>query len=386
MKRRGYLGLLGAGVLAGCSGDGLDGKDSTDSAGASTERPGDGSDTADSVADPSTVAFSERWQEQFGSDETAGRQDFRADADGDAVFVGAESGFVALDLADGSRMWEKDEWGGFVDVHADSDGVIAYTQSFDIVSFEPSDGTEQWRGSTAGGEPYQLGTELTPSYFVAESEDGITVYERGSGAIVLDLDLITQGFLATDGSLVLLQSTEIVTFDMPSGSERWRDETPLFAGPVIDDGRIIGVSGGLGSGTDSYLQAVDLDSGTRRWSEKLGDVSVNFADISAEDGVATFISDPRDQANTLYGHDLDDGSQLWTQNVGRIANPIPQVTANGVVVAHVAEDEDFQMRGYNVQNGERLDATDTGFGVTELLTADRVFVELELQSATAYEF
>lgn len=400
MKRRAYLGLLGAGVLAGCSGGESDdeaGDNTTDNSGGSTDTPagtdtpGDGETDSkseeDSPADPSAVAFSRLWEEEFGSGGTIRGRNFAADATSAGVFAGADWGFVALGLDDGSRMWETDEWDGFFDIHADSDGVVAYTRSFEVVSFDPSDGTEQWRVSTTESESPALNTALTPSYFVAEDGDGITVYDRSSGDSVVEIDEPLQDVVATDDVLVGLKAAEVAAYDITSGSERWRDRTILSPGAVIVDGRLIGQTVGFGPNATSSLKAIDLDSGDEVWSEEVSDLPIGGSPLAVENGVAVFLAGSTMEERTVYAHDIENGTELWSQNVGQLTDSFSPATDSGVVIAPaVTENRRSQVRAYNVQNGDELDATSGGLSVNEALAVDRVFLEIGLSSVTAIEF
>lgn|GEM_PF-2474959 len=386
MKRRAYLGLLGAGALAGCSGgdDGSAGTDSTDTTETSTESRGN--DGGDAVADPSSVAFSQRWVEDFDFEDSVTSQNFAADGSADTLVMGAEWGLAALDMADSSRTWEKDEWDDFIDIQVDSEGVMVYTETPEIVSFDPSDGSERWRTSTTNEDNVVFNTELTASYFVAESADGIAVYERGSGDVALELDESAEEILATDEVLVVMDYTETTAFDIPSGNERWTTESFISLGATIDDGRLIEHKLGAGSDEDSSLTAIDLSSGAERWSENLGSVRFNQASITTEDGVATFLSQPLEGAQTLHGHDLADGSQLWTRDAGDLFAPFEPVTANGVIIAPSKTDGQSQIQARNVQTGELLDSIENEVAINMGVAVDRTFVAVETTSAAAYDF
>jgi hypothetical protein len=415
MRRRAYLGLLGVGLLAGClggdSGDGDNGDDSTDGTGDDTDSAGDDGGTddggtddggtdddgtddggtddgteEDSPADPSSVQFQLHWRESFDYQGTISGENYGADATADGVFLGGEWGFAALNLDDGSRMWEIDEFDGFVDIHADSDGVVAYTQSFDVVSFAPSDGTEQWRASTTGAENAFFNTALTPSYFIAESADRTVVFDRSSGDVATEIDASPS--VATDDILVSITFQEMVAYDIASGSERWRTDSGLSRGPVVNDGRLVGIEVTPGPQSGGSLMALDLDSGDEVWAEEIADLKTPVSSVAVTDGVATFMSRPSTDPGTLYAHDFADGTQLWSQGVGNV--PIASfslATDSGIVIAPgVTDDNRVQVRAYDAQNGEQLDATSGGLGITEAVAVDRVLLEIDLADVTATTF
>lgn len=410
------MGVLATAAVAGCMGDGGDsGQEETgttageggntdtpgttdETAAATTETDGDGGDdaggeeTADGsddgggTADPSSVAFDRSWQERIDFQERISGRNFGAAVTSDGLFFGAEWGFAALGLDDGDRVWETSAWDGLVDVHADSDAVVAYTKSFDIVSLDPADGSEQWRTSTAGSENPNFETALTSSYFVAESADGIGVHERGSGETVTQIGGAPRGIVASDDTLVAPGSGQTVVYDLPSGNERWREDLILGSGSVLDDGRLVGIEVGVGPDATDRLTAVDLASGDQVWNTELGTGSLTRANIATENRVAAFISGGIGEESTVYAHDLDDGSQLWTKDVGRVSRPFA-VIDSGVVVAPLrTENGRAKIRAFGARSGDQLAETDGGLGVTKASAIDRTFLEIELNEVTAFEF
>ncbi len=417
MKRRAYLGLIGAGVLAGCSGDGSGdggdgGTDEADGTGATTggaatteptDATTDGADTTEptdattdgsttTTANQSSVSFDDRWnvdlRREFDFDEQISGANFGADATPDGVFVGADWGFAALGLDEGELTWSKEEWDGFVDVHADADGVVAYTNSFEVAAFDPASGTERWR--TAASEPENAipHSALTPSYFVARTADGIVVHDRAAGETVTTIDASAQWLVASDEVVVTLNGQETVAYDAESGSERWRTGTFLVPGAVLHQDRVVGLDPG-GPDEEGALLALDAASGDRVWSESAGDVSIGGAGIAVEGDVAAFLSGGIGEESTLFAHGLSDGSQLWTENLGNVGTSgfSPPATDSGVVIAPALSDDNRSLtRAYGARSGEQLDETGGGLGIAEGLAVERVFLEIGLSDVAAIGF
>lgn len=406
MDRRAYLSLIGAGVIAGCSGGdsddggtddtnggndgGDDGTDGTDGTNGSTDGTdgSDGDDGEDTNADPSTVSFEFLWDQDFDTEGVISGENFGADATPDGVFIGAEWGFAALSLADGSRMWEKDEWEGFIDIHADSNGVIAYTNAFEIVSLDPSDGTERWRMSVTDAQNSFLSSALTPSYFFAQHGDGLGVYDRESGDVVTEFSQSPQSLVASDDSAIFLQSAGMTAYDVSNGSERWQKQVILGRGAVIHDGRLIGLKSEIGRDAGGSLKAFDLQSGEETYSVTVDEVSFGRSAIAIENDVAVWLTGSIGEESTLYAHNVTDGSQRWTNSLGRVSSSFaPPATDSGVIVAPaVTEDNRSQIQAFEATSGDKLAATSGGISVTEGVAMDRVFLEIGLNEVAAKEF
>jgi outer membrane protein assembly factor BamB len=392
MDRRAYLSLVGAGVIAGCSGDDsddgtADGSDGGD--GSDGSDGGDGEDGEDTNADPSTVSFDILWDQFFDSEGVISGQNFGADATPDGVFIGAEWGFAALGLDDGSRMWEKDEWEGFIDIHADSDGVIAYTNSFEIVSLNPSDGTEQWRRSVSEAQKTFLSSALTDSYVFAQTANGLGVYDRASGDVVTEFDQSPQSLVVSDDVAIFLQSAGMTAYDVSNGSERWQKQVILGRGAVIDDGRLIGLKSEIGPDAGGSLKAYDLESGEESYSVAVDNVSFGLSALAVENDVAVWLSGSMGEDSTLSAHNVSDGSQRWTKNLGQVPSSSfsPPATDSGVVIAPaLTEDNRSKVRAFEAKSGDRLSETDGGIGITRAEAIDRVFLEIGLNEVTAKEF
>lgn len=389
----------GSGTDPGGSGTTTDGSGTTadttatttdDSGDGTTASDGDGTEDGggdDGTADPSTVAFDLGWQEDFDFDGRISSRNFGADATADGVFIGGEWGFAGLGLEDGSRMWETGEFDGFLDVHADSRGVVAYTNSFEVVSLDPAEGTERWRASASGSEEAFYSTALAPSYFVAESAEGIAVYDRGSGEVVAEVDVASspRGIVATDDALVVLQSGETAVYDVTSGSERWRKELIVGVGAAVDDGRLVGLELGVGPDASNALTAVDLGSGDRIWTEETG--TGRGTGVRTDGRVAAWMTGGSfGEEGTLHAHDLDGGTELWTKGVGRVSEPFAAIDSGVVLAPTTTENNRAKVRAYGARSGERLAETDGGLSVVEAAAVDRTYLEIELSSVTAIEF
>lgn len=213
-------------------------------------------------------------------------------AEGGVLYVSETDSVMAVDGATGRTIWN---------VHPDSQAVVVpaldatalYTgqRGLAIVyAFERKDGAIRWKKNTVEGSAY-------PSYVHGLATDGGTVY----AAVRKSLD---PNGVASKGVLV--------AFDGSSGVELWRYETPgnkdFFYGAPIITGKHIVVNdiyagfliaidrqthleswradiGGasrvivigsniLAAGADTKARAIDLVTGTLRWSAPTGSSSL----------------------------------------------------------------------------------------------------------------
>ncbi len=219
-----------------------------------------------------------------------------------------------------------------------------------------------------------------------ESADGTVVFDRSSGDVATEIDASPS--VATDDVLVSVAFQEMVAYNIASGSERWRTDSGFSRWPVADGGRLVGIEVTPGPQSGGSLVALDLDSGDEVWAEEIADLETPVSSVAVTDGVATFMSRPSTDPGTLYAHDFADGTQLWSQGVGTVPiSSFSLATDSGIVIAPgVTDDNRVQVRAYDAQNGEQLDATSGGLGITEAAAVDRVFLEIDLADVTATEF
>ncbi len=153
-------------------------------------------------------------------------------------------------------------------------GTMAFvgTTAGTVYAVDVATGTVRWKGGTGG----ELSTPL---------------------AIVGDLVIATvQGELRTPPA--------VVAFRVADGSLAWRftaQEPGLISGPSVSDGAVyVGI-------TDSTVRALDMTTGTQRWSARLN------ATLSPLGGPATAAGSvyALDVNGQMYRLDASDGSRIW---------------------------------------------------------------------------
>ena len=195
----------------------------------------------------------------------------RPATDGRLVFVGDTARFVALDLADGSVVWSRDDLGarGNITCHSHPvvvDGVVVVSfaaQVPDMWALEAATGATIWPKDVTGASIYELGTVAMATYLPRTPVSGIGRDPDAADVYVVRLANVIDRIRIADGTVVW--STAVAGWFNPAtpvadgedvyvcegrgtvwclsrdtGHVRWKtavtDWAPLHMGPYRNDG------------------------------------------------------------------------------------------------------------------------------------------------------
>jgi outer membrane protein assembly factor BamB len=366
MKRRTYFTVLSSAVvLSGCLGDGE--TDQTEGNGTPVPDPtatpratdaddGETGESGETTPDRSAGNESQSGSADGGTDDdtSQGRRldrrwtwdidaqrvnnaNYDAAVGPDRIFVGSEAGLSALGVSDGRELWSSAEWTDFTAVHADTNGVVAYTRDGSFGAFDPSSGDLLWEDTT--DEP----TMQTPQLLSGVSSDVLTVpepsgpirtYDRASGERLQEFSADFVHYATTDGLLVLSKTGELTGFDPRTGDRLWstpQDRTAAARPTVISavtDNTLFGTD--PESSTSEFVTAIDTETGERQWTRT--DLTANHPCAAADD-VLVFLAGQRGEEKTLYGVDTATGETNWTTTVTEPFVSMAPVANESVVVA-----------------------------------------------------
>lgn len=378
MRRRTYLALAATSGFAGCLGvdddSGDDGSDGTDGGGADGSPDDDGSN--DGNGENGGVSLDRRWQEQLAID-PVNRNYGVAIADG-AVFVGHDGGLAALELEDGEQRWLREEYSEFIAVHADDTGVVTVADG-EVFEVATDSGETRFSEPVEGSLDMLSRAGMTDRLALVSTDEGTTVYERGTGAYVTGYETRQTDVVTGEAVTVLTAPTEAIGIDSETGEQRWRVDSRIGPGGASEGGYLVGVDpGDLGTGT---VYGHDTTDGKELWEQTVAHESTGFGDVAITDGVAVFVPDRSDES-TLYAFEVDTGTEQWTANLDQLSNPFdPPAVDDGVVVMETADD----VRAFDAETGEILATTDRPFSIRSGTAGEGVFVQWAGENVTAYE-
>lgn len=385
MRRRRYIALAVAGGLSGCLGlvddGGDDGSDGGDPPGDGGDAPGNGDDpdTGDGSGDGDSgggVSLERRWREQI--DVSPANLDYDAAVGDGAVFVGHDGGLAALELADGTTRWLRDEFSEFTAVHADDGGVVAVADG-DVFEVASDSGEVRFRDPVDGSTGGLTRAGLTARLAFVSTDAGTTVYERGTGERVTDYGTVQSDVVTGEETTVLTPPNETIGVDSATGEEVWRADARTGPGGAIAGGRLVVVDpGDLETGT---VYGHDTANGERLWEATVTHGNTGFVGVAIIGGVVVCVPD-READSVLHAFDAATGTEQWTENLGNLTNPFdPPAVDDGVVVAETADD----VRAFDAGTGETLATTDRPFSIRAGIAGEGVFVQWADEDVTAYE-
>ena len=277
---------------------------------------------------------------------------------GGAVYAG---GYVSNAPSEGEIVWKFQAGGGVATLAAISDGVV-YFGSMDghLYAVDAQSGQERWkfqagcltwsRPTVADGVVYfgAAGLDLTDLYALdAQSGQEKWRFET-AGSFRVSSPTVA------DGVVYFADNHYLYAVDVQSGVERWRfqadgrpqeqagayEHSGLFS-PAVSDGVVY-----VGS-NDTYLYAVDVQSGQKKWKFQAGGGFYGgFWSSAAVSGGVVYVSN---DDGYLHALDAQSGQERWKFKTGdnRAANradglPIigsPPAISGGVV--YVANYEDY---------------------------------------------
>ena len=189
----------------------------------------------------------------------------------DRVFVGLESGLVALDQHDGSERWAVETFSAVAPPTIVGDVVVA--QGENTVRAFHLDGTELWDVNLTRG----VGRRQP----AAEGE-----------------------------TVVFTTETGLAAYDIETGDQRWTHSLQSESVPVVEDRTCF-------VGTDMGLTGINLDSGTERFSYSRGDYMQFQSLVLTPDTVYVVEQPPEAGAATFALARVSDGVEpRWCSYVG----------------------------------------------------------------------
>lgn len=227
----------------------------------------------------------------------------------ESVFVAGESGLVALDAETGDRNWRFDGLRRTLarPVVAES---TAYVGTVDgVYAISTDDGTERWQGTT---QPSKRGIALATDddYVYCADEGGVFALVADDGEVAWWHPF--SGYprtLLDDGTLYCWTDEALHAVDVGSGTARWTyDEATTdggVAGLVLADGALFATVGGS---SRARVHVVNVDDGSQRWTLESPDHRVTYPLWGGvHDGVAYVAED-----DGLVARSAADGTEQWT--------------------------------------------------------------------------
>ena len=155
--------------------------------------------------------------------------------DGERIFVGDTARFCALDLADGSVVWSRDDLGvrGNITCHASpvvADGVLVVSfaaQVPDMWGLDPRTGATIWPPDAHADNAYDLG-EQTQSSLARSPVSAFAADPDGSDVYVIRLANTLDRVRAADGSVVW--SSRVAGFFSPAAPVATGDDVVISEG------------------------------------------------------------------------------------------------------------------------------------------------------------
>lgn len=187
------------------------------------------------------------------------------------VFSYGPGGVVAIDPADGNRVWSAE--GSYQSVYREGDTLTAYTSDGrETVAFDPATGAERWSWTDA------MIHERAPTFGLSFGGE-LTVVDLRTGEARWSLSAGTDQRPVTvdDDTLYVAVAeesrTRLLALALADGSERWRRELPPGADDgALHDGRLYVTSGDRSTVT---VHALEPTSGEERWSRQIPDWSTD---------------------------------------------------------------------------------------------------------------
>lgn len=285
---------------------------------------------------PPTAEPSVEWTAEV---ESAPNEGVTALVVGDGTaFLGGDFRVAAVDLADGSRLWDADAPAE----HLCYRGGVLYCAGTiyrgGLTALDAADdGQKRWEVS--GGDSADVYDVLVAGdTALVGTHYGLRAHDLRNGERTWELDVgggrvrsaVASGtlFVGGPGPLAKYRSREgwdAVRKPTPRRAERAGPKTPgHVAHPVVTDDTVY-VGGYLGVSEDTTVSAVSRGTLEHRWH---GPKAMSFTSPVPIDGdgvVRAYHYDDRDSDYELLGVDLDDGRMAW--RIGQNAKIAPPVGA-----------------------------------------------------------
>ncbi|MBK8942404.1 MAG: PQQ-binding-like beta-propeller repeat protein [Polyangiaceae bacterium] len=183
---------------------------------------------------------------------------------------GTETGWVALDVEKGQRVYE---------VRADrfaplaaNDDVVVTIENGELVGYSVSDGKERWRSTVKASGPLTI----EDNRVYARSEDQLAIFTAASGALQRRVDLggtdafrwFRTPFVVKGNTIAWIDSSVLSVADATTGKPLWKREG-------VEDLAI--ASGLVIASRDDQLEGLDLATGASKWKVAINHDSASLS-------------------------------------------------------------------------------------------------------------
>jgi len=256
--------------------------------------------------------------------------------DGDQIFIVLQSGVVsARKVSDGTPAWE-------VPLQSERpvavEGGRVYVATADqIVALNVADGAKVW---SAQVPKVAVPLVAEAGWVIATTEQGVTAFRSADGSRVWTRELVGAHAVPAiegDNLYVPLQSGRLLALDLRTGADRWAKN---FVGPLSE---VLALPNAIFFGTDDkWFFCLSAADGERVWQRvRLGSL-VRGRPIADENHVYVASMD-----NTLRAYRRTNGALLWHPNVPFRPTTGPVLIDSAVVVAGNAS----ELRAFDATNG-----------------------------------
>jgi outer membrane protein assembly factor BamB len=219
---------------------------------------------------------------------------------------------------------------------ADGEGVVVTFGHSHVVLLDP-DGRPRW--TVDHPSVRDVAARLTPDAVLVPTEEGLLALDRATGASRWEGrigDRANTPVVASGRAVVSTWDGSLVAFDLADGRVSWKMPLPGVAlGPAGGDDRVVVTTWEAEHGAGAGVVAVDPATGRQRWAVPLpeGGVSGPGLVAAAGDRLAVVI------AGDIAAHalDLDSGTERWSTPLEGAGSPeVVPVDAGGgaVLVGH----------------------------------------------------
>ena len=285
---------------------------------------------------------------------------------GGAVYAGD---YVANAPAQGELVWKFKAAGGVATLAAVSDGVVYFgSRDGHLYAVDAQSGQERWE--------FQADGVILSKPAVA---DGVVYFGGGGRGFLRLLDLHLYALDAqsgqerwrfkpaggqrvsspavADGVVYFADNRYLYAVDVQSGAERWRfqadgrrpeplsphEELNVLFSPAVSDGVV------YVGGNDTYLYAVDAQSGQTKWKFHAGGGFYGgfWSSVVISGGVVYISNDD----GYLHALDAQSGQERWKFKTGHSGGSSPAISGGVVYVAN-DDDKDGYLHALDIQSGQ----------------------------------
>jgi outer membrane protein assembly factor BamB len=256
--------------------------------------------------------------------------------DGDQILIVLQSGVVsARKMTDGTPAWE-------TSLRSDravavEGGKVFVATSEQIVALNAADGVKVW---TADTPALTAPLVVQGDWVIAETEGALTAFRSADGSHVWRRDLLGTDVRPTiegDNLYVPLHNGRLLALDLRTGAERWGKN---FVGPLSE---VLALPDRIFFGTDDkWFYCLRAADGEREWQRvRLGSF-VRGRPIADEHHIYVASMD-----NTLRAFRRENGALVWHPSVPFRPTTGPVLIDSMVVVAGNAA----ELRAFDATNG-----------------------------------